>query len=94
MQQEILNLKTENAKLLRDNESLNRRLARVEDLFYRINQIDKFELDKPLIIRKFKIPLNQLSDITDPTGGAVVDAEARTAVNSLIDRLQEIGLIG
>lgn len=31
--------------------------------------------------------------ITDPTGGATVDAEARTAVNTIIDRLQAAGII-
>lgn len=72
---------------------LKQSLSRLEDLFYRINQIDKFELTKPLVIRKFKIPVDQLDTITDPSGGATVDSEARTAVNSLIDRLQEIGLI-
>lgn len=33
------------------------------------------------------------STITDPSGGATVDAEARTAINALIDRLQDQGLI-
>jgi hypothetical protein len=31
--------------------------------------------------------------IADPAGGGVVDAEARTAINALIDRLQGCGLI-
>lgn len=86
MEQEILQLKSE-------NKALKQRLDKMEDLFYRINQIDKFTLDKPLIINKFKIPLNQLTTISDPSGGATVDSESRTAINSLIDRLQEIGLI-
>jgi len=38
-------------------------------------------------------PVDQPATIADPTGGATVDAEARTAINSLIDRLQELGLI-
>jgi hypothetical protein len=33
------------------------------------------------------------STIADPSGGAVQDAEARTAINALIDRLQGCGLI-
>lgn len=73
--------------------TLKQKVYKLEDLFYRINQIDKFTLDKPLIINKFKIPLNQLTTITDPTGGGTVDSQSRTAINSLIDRLQEIGLI-
>jgi hypothetical protein len=35
----------------------------------------------------------QGATITDPTGGVVIDAEARTAINALIDRLQAHGLI-
>ncbi len=72
---------------------LKQKVSKLEDLFYRINQIDKFELNKPLVIKKFKIPVDQLDTITSPTGGATVDAEARTAVDELISRLQDIGLI-
>jgi hypothetical protein len=35
----------------------------------------------------------QGATITDPTGGTVQDSEARTAINTLIDRLQAHGLI-
>lgn len=73
--------------------TLKQKVSRLEDLFYRINQIDKFELNKPLVIKKFKIPVDQLDAITSPTGGGTVDTQARAAVDSLIDRLQEIGLI-
>jgi len=38
-------------------------------------------------------PVDQPATISDPSGGGTVDAEARTAINSLIDRLQELGLI-
>lgn len=38
-------------------------------------------------------PVNQPETIADPSGGATVDSEARTAINALIDRLQELGLI-
>ena len=40
-----------------------------------------------------KTPVNQPDTIADPAGGLIVDAEARTAINTLIDRLQELGLI-
>jgi phage-related tail fiber protein len=40
-----------------------------------------------------KTPVNQPDTITDPSGGLNVDAEARTAINATIDRLQELGLI-
>lgn len=35
----------------------------------------------------------QGATVADPTGGATIDAEARTAINALIDRLQAHGLI-
>jgi hypothetical protein len=34
----------------------------------------------------------QVSKINDPTGGTTVDAEARTAINSIIDALEAYGL--
>ena len=36
---------------------------------------------------------NQGAAVTDPTGGMVIDAEARTAIIAIIDRLQAHGLI-
>lgn len=38
-------------------------------------------------------PVGTQSTIADPAGGATVDAEARTAINTIIDRLQAFGLI-
>jgi len=38
-------------------------------------------------------PVDQPATVTDPTGGGTIDAEARTAINTIIDRLQELGLI-
>jgi hypothetical protein len=38
-------------------------------------------------------PVDQPATVTDPTGGGTVDAEARTAIEAIIDRLQELGLI-
>jgi hypothetical protein len=38
-------------------------------------------------------PVDQPATVTDPTGGGTQDAEARTAINDIIDRLQELGLI-
>jgi len=40
-----------------------------------------------------KTPVDQPATVNDPAGGLTVDAEARTAINSLIDRAQELGLI-
>lgn len=38
-------------------------------------------------------PVVQGLTISDPSGGLVVDGEARTAINTIIDRLQAIGII-
>ncbi|MCH9036382.1 MAG: hypothetical protein IH860_03550 [Chloroflexi bacterium] len=37
-------------------------------------------------------PVAQASKINDPSGGATQDAEARTAINALIDTLEGIGI--
>ena len=38
-------------------------------------------------------PVVQGSAISDPSGGGTQDSEARTAINALIDRLQDIGIL-
>jgi hypothetical protein len=38
-------------------------------------------------------PVDRPDTVADPAGGGTVDAEARTAINAIIDRLQELGLI-
>jgi len=38
-------------------------------------------------------PVDQPATVSDPSGGATQDAEARTAISAIIDRLQELGLI-
>lgn len=38
-------------------------------------------------------PAAQQSHINDPSGGAIIDAEARTAINSVLDILQTFGLM-
>ena len=40
-----------------------------------------------------KTPVDQPATVADPAGGGTVDTEARTAINAIIDRLQELGLI-
>ena len=37
-------------------------------------------------------PVAQASKISDPTGGATIDSEARTAINAIIDTLEGIGI--
>lgn len=36
-------------------------------------------------------PVSQQSSIADPTGGATIDAEARTSINSILDVLDVFG---
>lgn len=38
-------------------------------------------------------PVDRPATVNDPAGGLTVDSEARTAINAIIDRLQELGLI-
>ena len=38
-------------------------------------------------------PVVQGATISDPSGGGTQDAEARTAINTIIDRLQAFGII-
>ena len=38
-------------------------------------------------------PVDQPATVGDASGGTTIDSEARTAINNLIDRLQELGLI-
>jgi len=41
-----------------------------------------------------KTPVIQPTVIADPTGGATTDAEARTAIDDIIDLLQSVGFMG
>lgn len=38
-------------------------------------------------------PVDQPDTVQDPEGGVTVDGSARTAINSILDRLIELGLI-
>ena len=38
-------------------------------------------------------PVVQRSTVSDPSGGSTIDAEARTAINAIIDALQDLGLM-
>jgi hypothetical protein len=38
-------------------------------------------------------PVDRPATVTDPSGGTTIDSEARVAISSLIDRLQEVNLI-
>lgn len=52
--------------------------------------LDQQELEAILPTGLLGAPLGA---ITAPTGGATIDSQARTAINSLITRLEDLGLI-
>ena len=39
-------------------------------------------------------PTTQPTAVADPSGGAIIDAESRTAIAAIIDRIQALGLMG
>lgn len=53
------------------------------------NGIDNQEID----FRDLDLSAVKQAAIADPSGGATQDAEARAAINSIIDALQSIGLL-
>lgn len=46
-----------------------------------------------LFVNGKKVLGDQGATVADPTGGGTVDAEARTAIDALIDRLEAHGII-
>lgn len=57
---------------------------------------NRFELDKyPIVAQSVAqgLATAPLATIADPAGGATIDSQARSAINTLIDRLQALGLI-
>jgi hypothetical protein len=48
---------------------------------------------KKLAVGTQTTPTTTKSAITAPTGGATTDAEARTAINSIITVLEQFGLV-
>lgn len=89
-------------------DELNRRLSVLTDLYYRTHMIDKTVFSNKVVFNNDaqigkntsskvgfygKTPVDQLATISDPSGGATIDSQARTAINTIIDRLQEIGLL-
>ena len=72
----------------------------LQDLFYRFRQTGKYQVVSPMEFSESayvgfygKASIKQPATIADPTGGGTVDTQSRTAINSLIDRLQDLGLI-
>ena len=96
----------ENDNLKEQVAQLQKEVAHLTDLYFRTNGIDNstFSVDVKMNNSVYfgkagkvgffgKTPILQGATIADPSGGATVDSQARTAINSLIDRLQDLGLI-
>lgn len=71
------------------------------DYVFMVNDFDELtaslQCTGGLYITRFglgRTPAQRQSAITAPTGGATQDAEARTAINSIITVLETFGLVG
>ena len=68
------------------------------DITYNTGGDHKFETGDIINTGVYYVGANQVvgaqgATVSDPTGGTTVDAEARTAIDTIIDRLQAHGLI-
>lgn len=82
-----------NEELTKKVEDLQKELNQLKDVYYRTHYIDKDVFTNPVYIKgkvSFfgKNPVGIQSAITPPSGGVTIDAEARTAINSIITTLQ------
>jgi len=57
------------------------------------NGLDNKKIDLKNITGDFSDIITPSSNISDPTGGAVIDSEARTSIDAILDLLQEQGLM-
>ena len=94
MNPEVEQLKKEVENLRQILESLNASATipfKVHKAFENRFQILRF----PVLAQSVKTALESApyATISDPAGGATIDSQARTAINTLIDRLQSLGLI-
>lgn len=53
----------------------------------------KLKTDDGSVVNLSAVAFTQGASVADPTGGVTVDAEARTAINAVISRLEALGLI-
>lgn len=58
---------------------------------YRLKR--KFALAEDVVNVPPELAGAPLSQVTAPTGGVTIDGEARTAINALITRMEDLGLI-
>lgn len=86
-----------NEDLMQRISNLEDQLASLKDEYYRYNEPTS-RIETKAILFKGKVgffnhlPVDQQSAITPPTGGGTNDANARTAINSIITTLQNLGL--
>jgi len=84
-----------NEELLKRIEELERKLTSLESSSTIPFNVDRAFRDRLRGLVELPVGFEDapLASITAPTGGATQDAEARSAVNTLITRLEDLGLI-
>jgi len=80
------------------NEELQQQITELKEELNKLRSSSTIPFDVDRAIRdrlRFPDKLSKAprSAITAPTGGANADAEARTAINSIITALEELGLV-
>lgn len=86
-----------NEELTQKVEDLQKELTDLKNVYYQTHYIDKDVFTNPVYFRgnvSFfgKNPIGRQSAISAPSGGATVDAEARTAINLIRAVLTNFGL--
>lgn len=72
---------------------MSNRLTRGEALVGRLVSTDDVVVGDDLIVAGSVTFGDQQAFIADPTGGATIDAEARTSIAAIIDALAAVGII-
>lgn len=92
----FVNERTSHERLISDRTIFNKSIQINDGLKLYVGGVNGFKIgtsaDEKLAFYG-TTPVDQPDTIADPSGGAVIDSEARTIIASIIDRLQELGLI-
>ena len=79
---------------LKQFEEMQRQISWLTSQLRALSSANSIPLDIDQAFRgRFKVLDSALSAITAPSGGATVDAEARTAINSVITTLENLNLV-